>query len=129
MLRQLLDPARYDVEVISARALASEMTAIVAERDAPLVCVSVLAPGGLAQARYICKRLRAQSAAVKILIGQWVFPAGPGKTAHSLLAAGADQVGTTLLQTRDQIMNLRQFISDRDTSPGHGPLVTGQDVV
>jgi predicted PurR-regulated permease PerM len=129
MLRQMLDPARYEVEVISARALASEMTAIVAERAAPLVCVSVLPSGGLAQARYVCKRLRALLPSIKIVVGQWVLPEEADETPNSLLSAGADRVGTTLLQTCDQIMTLRQFISDRDTSPSPGPLGTGHDIV
>lgn len=127
MLRQILDPARYEVEVISARALASEMTAVVAERDAPLVCVSVLPPGGLAQARYLCKRLRALFPSIKIVVGQWVPPEELDGAPGSLLSAGADQVGTTLLQTRDQIMNLRQLISG--ISPNRGPVATGRDGV
>jgi predicted PurR-regulated permease PerM len=127
MLRQILDPARYEVEVISARALASEMTAVVAERDAPLVCVSVLPPGGLARARYLCKRLRALFPSIKIVVGQWVPPEELDGAPGSLLSAGADQVGTTLLQTRDQIMNLRQLISG--ISPNRGPVATGRDGV
>ena len=128
MLRQILDPARYEVEVISARALASEMTAVVAERGAPLVCVSVLPPGGLAQARYLCKRLRGLLPSIKIVVGQWVSSEELDGTPASLVSAGADQVGTTLLQTRDQIMNLRQLISDVDMSPNRGPMVPGRDV-
>jgi predicted PurR-regulated permease PerM len=128
MLRQILDPARYQVEVISARALASEMTAIVAESDAPLVCVSVLPPGGLAQARYLCKRLRALFPSIKIVVGQWVSSEELDGTPASLVSAGADQVGTTLLQTRDQIINLRQLISVVDMPPNRGPMVPGRDV-
>jgi hypothetical protein len=96
MLRQMLDSTRYEVEVISARALASEMIAVVAEREAPLVCISVLPPGGRAQARYLCKRLRALFPSIKIVVGQWGFLEEADETPNSLLSAGADQVGTTL---------------------------------
>jgi predicted PurR-regulated permease PerM len=129
MLRQVLDAARYDVEIISARALASEMIAVVAERDAPLVCVSVLPPGGLAKARYLCKRLRALFPSIKIVVNQWVSSEELDGTPGSLVSAGADQVGTTLLQTRDQIMNLRQLISGPDISPDRGPVATVRDGV
>jgi hypothetical protein len=129
MLRQILDPAHYEVEVMSARALASEMTAVVAEREAPLVCISVLPPGGLAQARYLCKRLRALFPSIKIVVSQWASPEELDETPGSLLSAGADQVGTTLLQTRDRITNLRQLISGLDMSPNREPLATGSDGV
>jgi predicted PurR-regulated permease PerM len=129
MLRQMLDSTRYEVEVLSARALASEMTAVAAERQAPLVCISVLPPGGRAQARYLCKRLRTLFPSIKIVVGQWGFPEEADETPNSLLSAGADQVGTTLFQTRDQIMNLRPLISDVELSLRRGPVMTGREVV
>jgi predicted PurR-regulated permease PerM len=116
IFRQLLDSTRYDVEVLSASILASEMTAAVAEKKPPLVCISALPPGGLVQARYLCKRIRALSPRVKIVVGRWSGVGALDDSGNSLLLAGADRVGSSLQQTRDHLSNLRLFISD-DTSP------------
>jgi hypothetical protein len=111
IFRQLIDPTRHNVEVLSASILVSEMTAAVAEKKPPLVCISALPPGGLVQACYLCKRLRALFPRIKIIVGRWSGPGTLDDGQNSLLAAGADQVGSSLLQTRDQLLNLRQFIS------------------
>jgi hypothetical protein len=125
MFRQLLDSTPYDVEVLSASILASEMTAAVAEKKPPLVCISALRPGGLVQARYLCKRLRALSPSVKIVVGRWSGAGELDDSGNSLLSAGADQVGSSLQQTRDQLLKLRPFISG-DASAKVEPVVRGQ---
>ena len=117
MLRQLLDSTRYEIEVLSADALAAEVTSWVREKNPPFVCIGALVPGGLAQTRYLCKRLRAEFPDLKILVGRWGFRGEIEQTRQSLVSAGADQVGTSLLETRDQLQNLRQLISDSDRKP------------
>jgi hypothetical protein len=83
MLRHLLDPARHAMEVTSPHRLAAEVVALVADRAPAPVCIGALPPATLGtHSRYLCKRLRARSL---------------------LLAAGADQVTTTLTETRHQI--------------------------
>lgn len=117
MLKQILDPTRYVVEIVPAGALAAEMIARVSEENPQLVCIAALPPGGLAQARYLCKRLRALLPKAKIVIGRWGFSGELDENRSSLTAAGMDQVGFRLLQTRDQITNLRQLIPE-DELPG-----------
>jgi predicted PurR-regulated permease PerM len=116
MFRQLIDPTRYNVEVLSASNLVSEMTAVVAEKKPVLACIAALPPGGLLQACYLCKRLRALVPRIKIVVGRWSSAGDLDEGQNSLLAAGADQVGNSLQQTRDQLLNLRPFLSD-ETSP------------
>ena len=65
----------------------------------------------MTQARYLCKRFRAQFSDLKIVVGLWGFKGELGPTRDVLLAAGADQVGTSLLESRDQVRNLGQLIS------------------
>jgi predicted PurR-regulated permease PerM len=120
MLRQLLNPARYEIEILASGGLASEVAAVVAEKSPPLVLIAAVAPGGLAQVRHICKRLRALSQDVKIVVGWWGAGANSDGVRESLKAAGADQVGGSLCQTRDQITNLRPFISQSGTSAQSG---------
>ena len=57
--------------------------------------------GGLAQTCYLCKRLRARFPNLKIAIGRW--GTGSEDSNNILLAAGADKVGATMIETRDQI--------------------------
>jgi predicted PurR-regulated permease PerM len=116
MLRQLLNPGRYDLEIIGCGILSSEVAEAVAKKKPPLVCIAAVFPGGLAQVRHICKRLRALSPDVKILVGCWGYAGALDELRHSLSAAGADQVAVSLCLTRDQITNLRPFISQGVTS-------------
>jgi hypothetical protein len=120
IFRQLIDPTRYNVEVLSAGILVSEMTATVAEKKPPLVCISALPPGGLVQACHLCKRLRALFPRIKIVVGRWSGSGALDDGQNSLLAAGADQVGNSLQQTRDQLLNLRPFLSDEASSKVDG---------
>jgi predicted PurR-regulated permease PerM len=106
MLRQTLSAQKYELEIMPEEKLASEIIDAAAERNPGLVCIAALAPGGLAQARYLCKRLRARFPDLKIIVGRWGLR-GETEDAHkSLLAGGADRVATSLLQARDEIVNL-----------------------
>jgi hypothetical protein len=70
----------------------------------------------LVQVRYLSKRLRASFPDLKIVIGRWglrELDEDGGSPTDDL-----GVVGSTLLQTRDQITNLRQLISDVDTKTG-----------
>ena len=122
MLRHLLDPVRYTVEVVPTAVLAGEVGALLEQHQAPLLCVGGLAPGGMAQTRYLCKRLRAQLPALKIVVGRW------GATDHSnnshdlLRAAGADAIGTTLQETCVQLTQMASLtrLSGQEPLPSAG---------
>jgi hypothetical protein len=117
MLQQLLGPTRYEIEVMGEEKLASEVVAEAGEKQASLVCIAAIQSGGLAHTRYLCKRLRAQFPDLKIIVGLWGFKGELGPTRDSLLSAGAGQVATSLLESRDQISNLGPLISDSGTLP------------
>jgi hypothetical protein len=70
-----------------------------------------VSPGGISHARYLCKRLRSEFPDLKIVVGVWGEKGGLEASRELLLATGADQVGATLLQTRDQIGNIAPLIS------------------
>jgi hypothetical protein len=111
MLRQLLNPLRYHIEIIPAGTLTSEVAAKIVEKAPALVCIAAVSPAGIAQLRYICKRVRALGSNLKIVIGYWSGGEEIDGTRESLIAAGADQIGGSLCQTRDQITNLWPLIS------------------
>ncbi len=92
--------------VISDGALTSEVVALIEEKSPALMFIATVSPGGLAQTRYLCKRLRTRFPNLKIAVGQW----GMGsEDRSSILLAGADKVGITMIETRDQIIQLCQI--------------------
>jgi predicted PurR-regulated permease PerM len=114
MFRQFLDPTRYELALLAHEALSSEVLEQIAEKNPVLVCIASLPPGGLAQTRYICKRLRKRFPNLKIIVGRW--GSRNENNGNSLLSAGADKVGTTMVETRDQVIQLSQIIPH---SEGH----------
>ena len=106
MWAPLLDSTRVTLDVSSSRALSSEVVALVKEHAYPAVCLVALPPGGLTHAKYLCKKLRATFPDLKILVGRWGPPGLGGEGADALLAAGADAVGATLQESRDQLYGL-----------------------
>jgi hypothetical protein len=128
MFRQLLDPTRYEVELTNAAMLTAEVVSLAVRTGATLVCVGALPPGGVAQARYLCKRLRVRLPNLKIVVGRWGFKESTEETLAHLRSDGIDHVGTSLLETRDEVMRLVQEVSSLTpeapptVSNGHGVL-------
>jgi predicted PurR-regulated permease PerM len=102
MFRQVLDPARFDVEIVPPETLFEAATTAGRSRPAA-ICVAALPPGGVAHARFLCKRLRLRNPDTRIVIGRWGAHRFGDEKADRLLAAGANAVATTLLETRDQL--------------------------
>ncbi len=106
MLRQLLDPARWEMEILSLEMLSAESVARAGEKEPAVVCIGALPPGGLAHTRYLCKRLRARLPEARIVVGRWGLKGNVEQNQEQLREAGADQVETTLLETRDPFVYL-----------------------
>ncbi len=100
MVRHLLDPARYLMEVTTTGMLVAEVLAWVDLHRPALLCIGAVAPGGLSQARHLCKRLRSQCPELKIVVGRWGLHDEKDADRQHLLAAGADHVETTVLDTQ-----------------------------
>ena len=107
MLQQLLDPARWELEIASPHLLVSEALFLVETQAPAMVCIGALPSGGLAaHTRHLCKRLRARFPDLKILVGRWGVEQSVEEIRDLLRASGADRVGTTLVETREQIQEL-----------------------
>ena len=100
MVRHLLDPARHRIELSGTGMLTAEVVAWVDLHRPALVCIGAVAPGGLSQARHLCKRLRSQCPELTIVVGRWGLHHEKDTDCQHLLAAGADYVGTTLFDTQ-----------------------------
>ncbi|HLN32501.1 MAG TPA: AI-2E family transporter [Gemmataceae bacterium] len=103
MLQQLLDPAQWAMEIAPPEMHAAAAVALTREKDPSVICIGSLPPGGLIHTRFLCKRLRTQFPKVKIVAGRWGLKANVEQHRESLLSAGADNVDTTLLETRDHL--------------------------
>ncbi len=111
MLRQLAEPAGVPVQVASARMLTSEVIGAVEKEAVQVVLIASLPPGGVAQTRYLCKRLRSRFPDLKILVGRWGVKDNAEQVRSRLTAAGADQVGLTLAESRAQLLPLAQTMA------------------
>jgi predicted PurR-regulated permease PerM len=110
MLRQMLDPTRYELEVVSAGVLTGEVVSLVEQQRVGLVCIAALPPAAMAPTRHLCKRLRVKAPELKIVVGRWGFIGELEEKRTLLLTAGANEVGTTLRETRNQVMHLSQVL-------------------
>ena len=113
MLDQLLASKNCSVEILPAAALAAEVIARVREDNPSLICISAVAPDGLVQVRYLSKRLGASFPDLRLVIGRWGL--GEFDENGNSLPDDLGEIGVTLLETRDQVSNLRQLISNVDT--------------
>jgi predicted PurR-regulated permease PerM len=94
-----------DMELLAGELLISEVLAHVARTRPGLICIGSLAPGGMARAQLLCRRLRAQAPQLRIVVGRWRTEA-PEADAALLRAAGADRVGTSLAQSQRDVLAL-----------------------
>ncbi len=106
MLAQVLRAAGCDVEAMSTRALPVDIENRI-ERDKPdLVFVAVMPPGGLVQARYLCRRLGKRFADVRIIVGYWGKARDFDRLLVRMRAVGVSYVTTSVVQTRTQMLAL-----------------------
>jgi hypothetical protein len=116
LLTGILDPAAWEVEVLPAHTLGSELVSRTGEKQPDLLCIAALPPGTLAHTRYLCKRLRARFPNVTILVGRW--GQAPAETdTHRLTEAGADHVATSLQETCQQLQVQRPLLAARRKPP------------
>jgi predicted PurR-regulated permease PerM len=120
MLRQLLDPARWEMEITAVEMLSAELVTLVAEKEPAILCIGALPPGGLAHTRYLCKRLRARFPKMKIVVGRWGLKGKVEENQEQLRSAGADQVETTLLETRNHLVAWFPVLSQQALAPSPG---------
>lgn len=106
MLRQMLETEGCRLEILPAGTAASEVVARVAAEKPAGVFLAALPPQGLADTRYLCKRLRGRFPELKILVGRWGQKDDLEQMRERLKAAGASDVGITLLESRVHVQPL-----------------------
>jgi predicted PurR-regulated permease PerM len=106
MLRQLVDPSRWTIEIASPHLLGSEIIALIEEKRPAAVCLGALPPGGRARTRYLCKRLRARFPDLRILVGRWGLRDNAAFARRQIEGAGADLVSTSLVESREHLQQV-----------------------
>jgi hypothetical protein len=111
MFRQLLDPTRLALEIVSPEVLTAEVLSVVEQQGVGLICIAALPPGASAPTRYLCKRLRIRFPELKIVVGRWGFTGNSQEDRTRLVSAGADEVAMTLRDTYSHVMQLMPLLS------------------
>jgi hypothetical protein len=76
-----------------------------------VICIASLPPGGIAHARYLCKRLRDASSEIPIIVGRWGQQRNGNLERERLETAGASFMTTTLLETRQLLESRRPLLT------------------
>ena len=128
MLAQLIRPLGCRTEVVSTRTLPAETEARIAAENPAVVFIAVLPPGGLVQARYLCRRLRRRFKDLKIVVGYWGRSRDFDRLLVRLRAAGASYVTTSLGQSRSQVKALLESAQPRPRAVEVTLGMTGTDL-
>src|SRR5262249_40224450 len=125
LFEELLDPHKFQFDLISAKRLVSEVLQVVEQCRPAVVCIAALPSGGLARTRHLCKRLKGRFPQQKIIVGRW--GAGQLDCGDHWATVGADYVATTLAESMRQLDELAQFLRPAQTDrPVPRPHFTSQ---
>jgi predicted PurR-regulated permease PerM len=103
---KLLRVENSRIQVSSTRLLPAEIESQI-ERDHPAALFfAVLPPGGLVQARYLCRRLRRRFPQLPIVVGYWGKARNFDRLLVKLRAAGANYVTTSMEQSESQLTTI-----------------------
>jgi predicted PurR-regulated permease PerM len=104
MLEQVLQPLGSTVEIMPPRVLLGEAKGAEPPAEPEVLVIADLPPGGLTEARTLCRRLRGKYAKARIYVGRWGEHDDEEGARQYLKAAGADAVAVSLLETRRQLL-------------------------
>jgi predicted PurR-regulated permease PerM len=118
MLGRLLEPAGCEMQ-IAPGALVGEALASVESAHPALVCIGAVGRGGRRRMRHLVKRLRLSHPDIPILAARW-GAGGEPETRADLAATGADDVASSLAETRAEVLRLLRPPDDT-LAPVPGP--------
>jgi hypothetical protein len=122
LLAAVIDEHDFDLHRGSATGLVSDALDQVRTLQPAIVCVVALPPGGGAQARLLCLRLRARHPGLVVVVGRWGWQGDVTRLRNQLQVAGANEVGLSLDETCRQLASLRsQGVAVTSIVPGNAP--------
>jgi hypothetical protein len=106
MLDQLLADTGVSLDIVSSRLMSSEVLALMRTERYRFLCIADLPPSTPSKTRYLVKKLGLSLPGVPILVGRWAPPGLADESHAALLEAGASHVASTLMETRERLMEL-----------------------
>ncbi len=107
MLGKLVDIGRVAWTSAGSNSLSSEVVAKVQAHPYKVIVLMALPPGGLAHVRYLCRRLRAEQQALRILVVRpGLYADDTPRQRRELMDAGASQVVTSM---KDAVSELNKL--------------------
>jgi predicted PurR-regulated permease PerM len=96
MLIQLLQKEGLVAQSAPANLPVGELLDVVAKFDPRAVCISVVSPSTVIQARYLCLKLKSRLPGLKIIVGLWGLTHGVTDATKRLRESGANEIVTSL---------------------------------
>lgn len=112
MLAQLLRNKGFEVENLPARLKAEELIDRTVEIRPECICVSVLPPTSIAQARHLCSAIHERLGSVTILLGVWSARFDAEKLRDRLRATHVSDVAVSLADAVQRICKMSAAITD-----------------
>jgi predicted PurR-regulated permease PerM len=106
MIRMLLKQSGVELQAMSSKVLPSDILAAMHAQSPKAVLITVLPPGGLLQAKYLCESLHENFPDVRIVVGYFGAERRFDRVLTRFRRAGASYVTTSVQQSRGQIEHL-----------------------
>jgi predicted PurR-regulated permease PerM/methylmalonyl-CoA mutase cobalamin-binding subunit len=112
MLAQLLRKQGFEAENLPARLKDEELIDRTLEIQPECICVSVLPPTSIAQARHLCSAIRERFGSVTILLGTWSGRFDAEKLRERLRAKQVSDVAVSLADAVQRVSKMSAAITD-----------------
>lgn len=112
MLAQILRQQGFDAESTPGTLSQGELVERAVEIGFEAICISVVPPSTLGQARLLAEKLRARLPEVKIVVGFWGATENMGDATQRMRAAGVDEVVVTFSGAVVQLSKYSADITD-----------------
>lgn len=103
-LSYLLKADGVHLDCLPSETTAEELATLVTKEKPASLCLATIPPEALTPLCRLCKRLRLSGKDLGIVIAGWGRKEKLSVVAEKLVAAGADSVGTTLSESREQLL-------------------------
>jgi methylmalonyl-CoA mutase cobalamin-binding subunit len=112
MLAQLLRNQGFEAENLPARLKDKELIERTVEIQPECICVSVLPPTSIAQARHLCSAIHERLGSVTILLGAWSARFDAAKLRERLRATHVSDVAVSLADAVQRVCKMSVAITD-----------------
>jgi hypothetical protein len=118
VLGHIVEDDGIAIEMLPGGMLSSDLVAAVKACNCPIVCFADLPPSPPSKVRYLVKKLKAAVPDVHIVVGRWAPADIADDSTSALTEVGAAHVSASVLETRDQLRQLRDKVVGTGTTGG-----------